>query len=79
MRLYRLYFNCRQDVPNIWSWDEGSGTEEHIVQDIQLFDCTGVFKFDPSKHLPEASAWLEVYGWLKSENGKVTIIGNLNI
>ena len=72
---YRLYFNCREDAPNVWSYDRGPGTEEHIVRSIKLFWCSAVFKTDLDKHWPEASAWMEVRGHLIETDGNVRIYG----
>lgn len=76
---YRLYFNCRDDAPRIWSYDNGSGTKEVIVEDVELINCTGRFCFDGTKHLPEPSAWLEVIGILENCNGRITIRGSKEI
>jgi hypothetical protein len=57
---FRIYFNCREDAPNVWSWDTGPGTEEMQCANVVLIGVQGEFKFDPTKHLPEPSAWLEI-------------------
>lgn len=75
VKTYRLYFNCRQDAPRVWSYDEGQGTAEHVVEDVELISCNARFVFDSSKHLPEASAWIEVTGRLYDCGGKITVHG----
>lgn len=73
MKSYRVYFNCRQDFPRVWSYDEGPGTKEEMVAKVTLFDCDAVTRFDPSKHLPEPSAWIEVKGYLAEQQNEVVI------
>jgi hypothetical protein len=76
LAFYRFYFNSRADAPLVWSYDTGPGSPETIVETIEFVRCSGSFKFDPEKHLPEASAWIEVTGELEDSYGHVIVHGD---
>ena len=59
---YRLYFNCREDFPLVWSFDEGVGTHEYKVVDFKLHRITGNGVFDPhaGDNIKSPTAWVEI-------------------
>lgn len=72
---YRLYFNCRDSAPYVWSVDEGTQATEQIVRDVIANGCPM-----QTRALPPAKAalvdpkvspivWLEIRGTLRIDDG----------
>jgi hypothetical protein len=75
VKTYRLYFNCRDDAPRVWSYDEGPGTLERTVEAVLFVGCCGHTEFDTTKRLPQPSAWISVTGILVERAGIATVYG----
>lgn len=59
---FRLYFNCKEDFPLVWSFDRGIGTEEYKVVGAKLHRVTGRTVFDPhaGDNVKSPTAWVEI-------------------
>lgn len=72
-KTFRVYFNCREDAPFVFSMDEGRGSCEHNYASVRLENVTAVFRFDRTRGQP--CAWFEVEGELEiSPNSAVAVI-----
>jgi hypothetical protein len=71
MALYRCYYNRSQDLPLIWSFDEGTIESEIIVKNIHLINCTACTRHDYSKDSKK-----EPRAWFVVEAGRYEIIND---
>jgi hypothetical protein len=77
MKRYRIYFNRMNDVPLVWSVDEGDQASEINVREVRIFagqvsSCVNLGETD-AENRPKA--WLEVDGELRIEDGIAKIYG----
>jgi hypothetical protein len=73
--VFRIYYNRREDYPNIWSFDSGSQDTEQIVTGYQgEVDIAGCgFNSEARKGIePAAWIWIDANSATLNEDGSVT-------
>lgn len=71
---YRLYFNRKNECPQVWSIDEGDQSSEVNVQWFSLLGCTAASIYNHGVANEDTPvAWIAVKGTAEFRDGGVVI------
>lgn len=72
---YRIYFNRRNEAPQIWSVDEGSQASEINVSEVRIIGCIArtCADLEETVNRDRPKGWIEVEGQLRVIGGVAEI------
>ena len=70
---YRIYFNRKEDAPQVWSVDEGSHASEINVKGVRIVGAVVHTGQNLEAEYPEPKAWMEVEAVLAIGDGTVEL------